>query len=169
MKALTVPMVRQLLDGKHEQAFFWTDEDTGLSCKVRCDCVSEVDGRIAVVDYKTTTDARTSVFVNRDMDRYGYTMQAYMYTEAVMKCMKLPYRPDFYFIVQEKKGPYSLNVVCVYGDSEVMAHGQDLFRECIGTLKQCMDTGFYFGLMGPYNEPNEAYLPGYVSLGEEDE
>ena len=168
-KAMTVPKVRELLKGKREEAFFWIDEDTELLCKVRCDCVTEVDGRIAVADYKTTTDARTGVFVNRDMDKYGYFLQAYMYTEGVMKNMGLDYRPDFYFIAQEKKAPYSVNIIYVAGDSDVMMHGQDAFREYMGILKECRTTGYYWGLMGPYNEPNEAYLPGYVSLGDEEE
>lgn len=168
-KAMTVPCVRNLLNGKKEQAFFWTDEDTGELCKVRCDCVTEMDGKVAVVDYKTTTDARTNIFVNRDIDKYGYFLQAFMYTEAVMKNMGLTERPDFHFVVQEKKPPYSLNVVTVYGDSDVMMHGQDVFREYIGMLKQCKETGFWWGLMGPFNEPNEAYLPGYISLGNDEE
>ena len=168
-KAQSVPFVKKLLEGKHEVPLFWTDDDTGLECKIRCDCITAIDGKIAVVDYKSTTDARTGVFVNRDMDRYGYFLQAFMYTEGVMKDMGLDYRPDFYFIVQEKKAPYSLNVVQVYGDSDVMMHGQDTFREYMGMLKQCEDTGFWWGLMGPFSEPNEAYLPGYISLGDEEE
>lgn len=168
-RAMTIPCVVNLLDGKKEQSFFWTDEDTGILCKIRCDCITEHDGKVIVVDYKTTTDARTNIFVNRDMDKYGYFLQAFMYTEGVMKNMGLTERPDFHFIVQEKKPPYSLNVVTVYGDSDVMMHGQDVFREYIGMLKQCMETGFWWGLMGPFNEPNEAYLPGYISLGNDEE
>lgn len=168
-KAHSVPLVKKLLEGTHEVPLFWTDEDTGLECKVRCDCLTAIDGKIAVIDYKSTTDARTGVFVNRDMDRYGYFLQAFMYTEGVMKGMGLDYRPDFYFIVQEKKSPFSLNVISVPADSDVMMHGQDTFREYMGMLKQCEDTGFWYGLLGPFSEPNEAYLPGYISLGDEEE
>ena len=168
-KAVSVPFVKNLLQGKHEVPLFWTDEDTGMDCKVRLDILADVDGRMTVADYKTTTDARTDVFIHRDMQRYGYPLQAFMYTEAVMKCMKLDYRPDFIFLPQEKKAPYSINAITVYGDSDVMMQGQDMFREYIGMLADCEKTGFYYGYLGPFSEPNEAYLPGYVQIGQEEE
>ena len=168
-KVRAIPFVDLLLDGKHEEAFFWEDPDTGEKCKVRVDMLTDLDGRVAIADYKTTTDARTDIFVNRDMNKFGYTMQAYMYAEGVKQVLGLDYRPDFYFVVQEKKPPYSVNVIAVYGDSDVMTHGQDQFREYIGTLHQCKEIGHFWGYTGPYGEPNEAYLPGYVQIGKEEE
>lgn len=164
------PFTRKMLHSEHEKAFFWTDKDTGIPCKVRCDMVVTMgDGRIALADYKTTTDARTDIFVNRDMQRYGYCLQSYMYTEGVKEALGLDYRPDFYFIVQEKKPPYSVNVIAVPGESDVMAYGQDLFRECIGTLSECRKSGYYWGYMGLFGEPNDAYLPGFVRMEDEEE
>ena len=168
-KAITEPYVKKLLSGDHERAFFWVDEDTGENCKVRVDMLTEIDGKFMIADYKTTLDARTDVFVNRDMQKYGYALQAYMYAEGVKQTLGLDYLPDFQFVVQEKKPPYSVNVITVYADSAVMTHGQDMFREYIGTLHQCKETGYWWGPMGPFGEPNEAYLPGWIQMGEEDE
>ncbi len=166
IKAMTVPFVRELLDGKREQAFFWTDDDTGIQCKVRLDVLSKVDGKVTVCDYKTTANAKTDIF-NQSVFRHGYYLQAYMYTEAVMKNLKLDYRPDFFFIAQEKSVPYSVNVIQVTDD--VMTAGMDCFRELIGTLALCKRTGYYFGYNGIYNEPNETYLPGWMTMGNEEE
>lgn len=164
-KAMTVPMVRQLLSGKHEEAFFWIDPDTELICKVRVDALAEIDGKIVIADYKTAACAETNVF-NQSVFKHGYNLQAYMYTEAVMKNLELPYRPDFYFIAQEKKAPYSVNVVLVTED--VMLSGMDCFREYMGTLARCMATGYWWGYNGLYGEPNETYLPGWMEMGEEE-
>lgn len=166
-KVMTVPAVRELLDnGKTEQAFFWVDEDTGLTCKVKVDILSEIEGRVVICDYKTTANAKTDVF-NQSIFRHGYHLQSFMYSEAVMKNLKLDYRPDFYFIAQEKQGPYSVNVIQVTDD--VMTAGMDCFRELIGTLALCKRTGYYFGYNGIYNEPNETYLPGWMTMGNEEE
>ena len=39
------------LTGIHEESFFWTDAETGEKCKVRPDCIAEVDGKKYVNHY----------------------------------------------------------------------------------------------------------------------
>ena len=165
-KVMESPLAKRLLRGRHEVPLFWTDGDTGIKCKVKLDVLHEEDGRYSVVDYKTAASARTDIF-NQSIFRNGYFLQAYMYSEAVMKAYSLTERPDFYFIVQEKTAPYAVNVVEVTED--VMLAGMDCFRECIGLLRQCQESGYFFGYNGLYGEPNEAYLPGWYGLGEEEE
>lgn len=160
------PIAKKLLGGKHEQPFFWTDEDTGELCKCRLDILTELDGGPVVVDYKTAASAETNRF-NSKLFEFGYHLQAYMYTEAVMKNMNLTERPRFLFIVQEKKAPYAVNVI--EATEDVMTAGMDVFRELIGTLHQCLETGYFFGFNGAFDDINEAYLPGYMQLGDEDE
>lgn len=164
-KAMTVPMVRTLLSGKHEQAFFWIDPDTELTCKVRVDMLAEIDGKVVIADYKTAQNAKTEIF-NQSVFKHGYHLQSYMYSEAVMKNLKLSYRPDFYFIAQEKTGPYSVNII--QATEEVVLSGMDCFREYMGMLKMCRDTGYYWGYNGPYSEVNETFLPGWMTMGEEE-
>lgn len=166
-KAMTVPDVREMLEkGKTEQAFFWIDSETELTCKVRVDILTEIDGKVVIADYKTTADARTEIF-KKSIFRHGYFLQAWMYSEAVKKNLGLDYNPSFTFIAQEKKPPYSVNIIDV--TEEVMTKGWQCFRECIGTLKFCLDTGFWYGYNGPYNEHNEVTVPGYISLESEEE
>ena len=147
--------VCDLLDGVHEQEFFWTDEDTGEECKCRVDCLTYVNGVPTIIDYKTAASAATHSF-NRELFRYGYHFQAGMYTDGVMKAMGLTERPQFIFIVQEKKLPYAVNIVTV--TDEVMLNGVDKFRELIGLYHECKTLGIWPGYMGFLNEPNEAYL-----------
>ena len=164
-KAQSVPFVKNLLEGKHEVPLFWTDEDTGLECKVKLDILTEIDGRMTIVDYKSTANAKTEIFNNK-MFTLGYHLQSYMYTEGAMKALGLAERPDFIFIAQEKTAPFALNLIQVTED--VMLAGMDCFREYMGTLKKCMDTGYYWGYTGIYGEPNEAFLPGWMQMGEEE-
>ena len=153
--------------GDTELPIFWTDKDTGEQCKVKLDRLIQVDGKYVVVDYKTAANAETEEFC-RSIIRFGYHVQCAMYTEAVMVEKKLNYRPDFIFVVQEKKEPYSVNVVRVSGDSNVMLYGIDTFRELIGTLHNCKALNYFPGYLGMYGEMNDAELPPWVLVGDEE-
>ena len=163
------PLAEKLIHGKGETEtmFLWHDEDTDEICKVKLDRLVEIDNRFVVVDYKTAASAQTDKFVH-EIFKYGYHLQAAMYTEGVMICRKLDYRPDFIFVVQEKQAPYSVNVIYVASDSGVMMHGIDTFREFIGTLHRCKELDQWPGYLGAFGEMNEAYLPGYINLGDEE-
>lgn len=155
------------LNSQHEVPFFWTDPDTGEECKCRCDALTVIDDRIVIVDYKTAGSAKTDVF-NQSIFRYGYHFQAAMYAAGVQTAMNLDYLPEFIFIVQEKSAPYAVNVVKI-PDTVVQA-GMDTFREYIGIYHECRITDYWYGYNGPFDEPTEAYCPGWMQLGvEEDE
>lgn len=156
-----------ILSSQHEVPFFWTDPDTGEQCKCRCDALTVIDDRIVIVDYKTAGSAKTDVF-NQSIYKYGYHLQAAMYSEGVMRAMDLEYRPEFWFVVQEKSAPYAVNVVTI--PETVMQAGIDVYREYLGIYHQCRETDYWYGYNGPFDEPTEAYLPGWMQLGvEEDE
>ena len=166
-KVTGTPITARLLNGRHEVPFFWTDEETGEQCKCRTDILTVVGGNPVIVDYKTTTDARTDIF-NNHIYKYGYHLQAAMYTEGVMHAEGMAERPEFWFIVQEKTAPFSLNVIIVPPD--VMLAGLDTYRELLGIYHQCKEMDYWYSYMGPLGEPNEAYLPGWMQMGvEEDE
>lgn len=151
--------VMKLLDGAHEQPFFWTDELTGEECKCRLDVLTEVEGECTIVDLKSTANAATHQLV-RDIYRYGYFMQSGMYGEGVRVNLKLDKLPRFILIAQEKKPPFAINRIELPED--VIQLGYDRFREYLGIYHECKETGIWYGLNGVYNELNEAYLLEYV-------
>lgn len=164
-KCRSDPDVIELLNGAHEQEFFWTDEMTGEACKCRVDCLTEIDGEVTIVDYKSTANASTYKFV-RDMYSYGYHFQTGMYGAGVQTCLGLNKLPRFVFIAQEKKPPYSINRI--EATEDVIQLGYDKFREFIGLYHECKETDVWPGYCGITGLANEAYLLEWVRDGEDE-
>ena len=154
----------EMLTGQHEVPVFWTDRDTGEKCKCKADVLKKMDGCFAVVDYKTARDAGTEKF-NNAMFRLGYHVQAAMYTEGIQMSLGLDYRPDFYFVVQEKDAPYAVNVVQVSED--VMRFGDTIYHELLGKYHECRTADIWPGYV--VDVPNETTLPGWYALGDDEE
>ena len=166
-KAMADPSVAKLLmTGQHEVPYLWTDPDTGLACKVKCDCVTQMPGLAVpvIVDYKTTTNAQTGAFI-RDAVKYGYFFQAAMYSEGLKRATGLDAQPLFCFIVQEKKPPYAINTCTVSNDG--LTKGMDIFRELIGIYRDCLETGDWYGYLGPTHTPNEISMPTWAEWTKE--
>lgn len=138
------------LNGVHEQSYFWTDSATGEKCKVRPDCVAEVDGKKYIVDYKTTDSCADGAF-ERSVRKYGYKFQAGMYREGYFQ--NTFEDVGFVFVAQEKTAPYAVRVyIC---SEEFINEGYHLFREAIGTYHECKTKNHYWGYEGPDNEVSE--------------
>ena len=161
------PLANKLIYGKGEteMPFFWTDKDTGEKCKIKVDRLVKYNRRWYVVDYKTTQCAETFRF-NSDIMKMGYFMQAAMYTEGVMKAKKLRKRPGFLFVAQEKKGPYSVNVIEV--SEEVMGAGIAKFHQLLDKYHQCKVLDQWPGYLTG-NVPNDSFLPTWMQQEMEDE
>lgn len=152
-------------DGETEVPLFWTDPMTGEKCKVKCDRIVKDGDRLIIVDYKTATSAKTDDF-NRSVLKFGYSLQAAMYSEAVMMCRNVESRPRFVFVVQEKKAPYAVNVVEVSYD--VMLYGMTQYRELLEKYHACKEMDVWEG----YNsgeEINQTSLPKWALNEEEEE
>lgn len=141
------PLATAYLKGEHEQSYFWTDNETGEACKVRPDCISEVDGQKYIVDYKTTDSCMDGQF-ERSVRKYGYKFQAGMYREGVFNNTFDDY--GFVFVAQEKTAPYAVRVyVCT---EEFINEGAMLFENAVRIYHNCKETGNWYGYEGPYNE-----------------
>ncbi|MBR4874145.1 MAG: PD-(D/E)XK nuclease-like domain-containing protein [Clostridia bacterium] len=160
-KALQVELVRTLLSGKKEVPFFWADDVTGIYCKCRVDCITEIGDQIIIVDYKSCTDASNDSFM-KDAVKYGYTLQAAMYSDGVER--NKGKRPVFVFIAQEKTEPFSVNIF--QADERFVQYGQDIFREYMGLLRYCTDTGDWYGYLGKTGILNTLSLPNWLAKGE---
>lgn len=145
-----VPLARELLSGEHEKSFFWMDEITGEACKCRPDCMTEYNGMKYVTDYKTTDSCADGAF-ERSCRKYGYKLQAGMYTEGLFQNTFEQY--GFAFVAQEKTAPYAVRVyICT---PEYINQGYDQFRELIGIYHECKLTGNWYGYEGPFNAVTE--------------
>lgn len=134
------PFAREFLTGDCEQSFFWTDEDTGEVCKVRPDCITEVQGKKYIVDYKTTDSCADGHF-ERSCKKYGYKMQAGMYREGLF--MKTFEDYGFVFVAQEKTAPYAVRVyIC---SEEFMNEGVEQFQEALAIYTECKKSGNWYG------------------------
>ena len=160
------PLAKKLIFGKGESevAFFWTDPDTGEKCKIKVDRLVKYRRKWYVVDYKTTACAETFRF-NSDIWKMGYFMQAAMYTEGVMKAKGMRKRPGFLFVAQEKKPPYSVNVIEV--TDEVMNAGIAKFHQLLGKYHQCKALDQWPGYVDRI--PNDAFVPTWAEREMEDE
>lgn len=127
------PLWRALRSAKREMSVFWTDEETGVQCRVRFDALS---APYAQFDLKTTTDARPEAFLKQAI-RLDYDLQAAMYTEAARHYTGeiLP----FFFAAVEEDRPHG--VWLHEADSDMMDSGWNKFRHALQTYKQCRDTG----------------------------
>ena len=93
------PKAASLLSGgKAEQAYFWTDEETGEPCKGKADYVQ---GDV-IVDLKTAVSASPSEF-SRAVANFKYHWQDAFYSEGTGA-------EAFYFVVIEKTEPFVIEV-----------------------------------------------------------
>ena len=159
------PLAAKLIRGKGEteQAFFWTDGETGEKCKVKVDRLVKFNRRWYVVDYKTCQSAETRKF-NHDIFALGYYMQAGMYCTGVKTAKKLRKMPGFLFVAQEKKAPFSINVIEV--SPEVLKIGVNKFHELLEKYHECKAVDIWTGYVS--DVPNETTLPGWWDFQEEE-
>ena len=150
--------VKKLLNGEREKPFFWTDELTGEECKCRTDCITNINGLDIIVDLKTAECAETDTFMWHAV-KYGYDLQAAMYSEGVRKCTGK--ECAFVFIVIEKTPPYAVNIL--QADKAFITHGFDMFRELLGIYHDCKQTGNWYGYLGKHNIINSLELPPYIA------
>lgn len=152
---LATPFVSKLINGEHEVSYFWTDEDTGLKCKVRPDSINH---KLKIIcDYKTCDNAETQQFMRQAIN-LGYDLQAYMYQQGIKENIGEDYL--FVFIAQEKKPPYAVNIL--QADDNFMTSGRQIFREMLNVYKECSESGTWYGYLGSDNQINSLGVPKWV-------
>ncbi|WP_329616411.1 PD-(D/E)XK nuclease-like domain-containing protein [Streptomyces brevispora] len=154
------PLAAALLDpayGAPEQSGFWIDGPTGIRRRVRFDWLPSIQsGRLIIPDYKTAADASDRV-MEREIEKYGYNMQADWYEEASRALGLGGQDAELLLIVQEKKAPYLINVIGIEFGSRIIGGAKN--RAAINTFAECMATGNWPGYG---DEPNYLALPGYA-------
>ena len=163
------PMAYELLRdivGQTEMPIFWRDPETGEKCKAKLDrLMVDRNKRFFIVDYKTTQSAQTEKF-NRSIINYGYALQAAMYAEGLKEVLELYYTPEFVFVAQEKKAPYSVNVIKV--SPEVMEYGSKQFHSLLRKYHTCKELDEWPGYIPVDGSMNWTDLPAWVDEEEEE-
>lgn len=140
------PVAAALLDptyGKPEQAVFAQDQRTGVWLRAMFDWLpNPSDGRLILVDYKTTADNGNPDLFDRTMANFGYHRQAAFYRD-IAAAVGLDDDPAFLFIVQSKEAPYLVSVV--EPDQDAVRTGQKENRAAIDVYAQCTATGTWPG------------------------
>lgn len=137
-------IIHQAMTGGYAEAsIFWTDEQTGLACRIRPDyhippCETWPTGLI--IDVKTTDDARAESFA-RTCVNFGYDLSAAMYCDGFQQHYGTTELepPLFLLLVVERDAPHG--VACYEISDEMLAKGQAKYRTAINTLFACQESG----------------------------
>lgn len=134
-----VPELAELLGaGVAEVSAFWTDDETGLPCKCRPDWVHTLsDGRVILVDVKTTVDASPQQFT-RAVWKYGYHRQAAWYSAGYARAAGVEVA-GFVFAAVTSAHPFIAAAHTL--DDDYLRIGQDECRRLLDEYADCKLTG----------------------------
>lgn len=142
-----------MLNGPHEQEYYWTDPITGEALKCKCDAICQYDGKNYIVDYKTTDSCEDGHFES-SVRKYGYQFQTGFYTEGLKECTGTDY--GFAFIAQEKKPPYACRIyIC---SDAFIEKGKMVYHQLLGLYHKCALTDDWFGYEGEATNPKPTIL-----------
>jgi hypothetical protein len=121
-----------------EGSMFW--ERGGLQCKGRPDLITEIKGRPAIVDLKTTSD-----ILRFDSKFFGlkYDRQAAWYAYGLKQIQDLD-DVDFYFLVVDTEEPHLAQ--WVKPDDSVIQNANLKLDELVANLKHCQELDAWPGL-----------------------
>ena len=135
---LAVPELAALLSaGQAEQSAYWHDRDTGTLCKCRPDWVHPLDdGRVIVLDLKTTSDVSPQGF-GRSVWSYGYHRQDAHYSTGYAEASGREVAA-FVFAAVSSEYPYIAQAYML--DDEAKARGAAECRRLIDLHAECVRT-----------------------------
>lgn len=147
------PLWAALQRAQREMSVFWTDEETGVQCRVRFDALLP---RYVIFDPKTTTDARPEHFLTQAR-RLDYDLQAAMYTEAARRFTGevLP----FTFVAIEEDAPHGIWLL--EAGQSMIENGWKKFRRALSTYQRCRETGEWPGYT---NASTKLEFPRYAQV-----
>ena len=121
-----------------EGSMFW--ERGGLQCKGRPDLITEIKGRPAIVDLKTTSD-----IMRFDSKFFGlkYDRQAAWYAYGLKQIQDLD-EVDFYFLVVDTEEPHLAQ--WVKPEQQVLEFADIKLDEAVAGLKHCQELDAWPGL-----------------------
>jgi hypothetical protein len=123
------------LESMRERAIYWTDEVTGLPCKMRLDWLIQTGVRPVLLDLKTTSDASPPAFRKR-IEGNGYWRQHAHYIDGAEAA--IGETPLFYFLVVEDSWPFACTL---YELDDTSASDARMQRNAeMESLAHCIET-----------------------------
>jgi hypothetical protein len=123
-----------------EASMFW--ERRGHQCKGRPDIITEIDGRLAIVDLKTTTDIMR---FDSKFYSFGYDVQAEWYSYGLAEIMTENVEHiDFHFLVVDTQAPYLCQWVQVA--TTIRDRAEARVDEALDQLLHCQTQDVWPGL-----------------------
>lgn len=161
--AFNHPMMRILLSHPEkliEKSLFWTDQETGVVCKMRPDLMlppgAERFPLGYLLDLKSTEDASASEFP-RQVWNLDMLIQAAWYTDGFMQIYKTDKAPPFVWFAQENSPPFANKPY--KATPEQIEHGRNEYRRLLAIYADCVSTSNWPG----YGvEILELELPGWA-------
>jgi hypothetical protein len=150
------PLVRAgILNGEIERSLVWRDKETGVWLKARPDAIPNASGDFA--DLKTT--ASIGVFVDADVGKYRYDMQAALVKWAARVVLGIDME-SFSFVFVEKSPPHSVDVLTLSSDD--IAEAEKDLHAALRTFEWCHRTGNWFHPSGYQSDARYVHISDRV-------
>jgi hypothetical protein len=140
------PVASRLLHptaGDPEVSLFWHDGEHDVDRRCRVDYLrrADDDGRLILVDYKSTTSAEPDA-VARSIVNYGYHQSAAWYRDVIVG-LGLARTVPTVLVFQETTAPFLVH--CVQLDDELIAMGGDRNERALAIYAECTASGVWPG------------------------
>lgn len=146
--ALCSHQIHEAMTGGHAEAsIFWTDDQTGLACRIRPDyhiAPSDVWPTGLIIDVKSTDDARAEAF-SRTCVNFGYDLSAAMYCDGFQQHYGTTELepPLLLLLVVERDAPHA--VACYECSPEMLDKGIEKYRRAMQLLADSTASGNWPG------------------------
>ncbi|MGV9756987.1 PD-(D/E)XK nuclease-like domain-containing protein [Streptomyces tricolor] len=151
--------------GRAELSIFWTDQETGVRCRIRPDWLKELPGLALCADYKSCRDANPEA-VSRAIRDYSYHQQDALYVDGIWAALD-PTDVRMIFVFQSKTPPYLITV------RELAQQDRDIGRarnqHALRLYADCERTGIWPDWTGPVTEIPTISMPSYDTLRQAEE
>ena len=126
------PIAKKLLSkGFAEQSFFKEDDETGLSCKARCDFINGD----TIIALKTTGEG------NSHPDKFIKSVASYLYHLQAAHYLEVIGAKRFVFIAVEKVFPYAVSITEL--DDAALDWGLKLRQEALQGIAKCHEDAYW--------------------------
>lgn len=149
---LAHPLARTLFeaDGPTELSMFAPDPASGVWIRGRADKAATIDSETLLVDLKTTPSADPEEFNRQAITKYGYYLQAYVYTWLYHTLNPEQPTPDFRIVAVAKTEPHLVTVHAL--DWEYLQLGKAHMRRAVERFAEGIATGDWPGYPNVLNE-----------------